>query len=189
MKKSWIDIKTIMLFSAVSTFSFMTHAHVVLAQPQVKSGAYYTATFKVGHGCEGSPTTALQVLLPEGIQGAKPMPKVGWQIEAQPQPLAKPYVSHGKTVTEGLTQITWKEGSLPDAYYDEFTMQFQVTAEKGPLWFKVQQRCEKGSNLWVEIPSQGTSTKGLNFPAALLMVEPSENHSHTGHGADAHKGH
>ena len=44
--------------------------------------------------------------------------------------------------------------------------------------FKVLQSCEKGSIDWAQIPATGTSTHGLQSPAPLLEIMPSE---HVGH--------
>lgn len=157
--------------SACATASF---PHVVLGEPAALAGTSYRATLRVGHGCEGSPVTALRVMLPAGFQGAKPMPKAGWLLSVKTAKLAKPYDSHGKTITDDVSEITWtataKEHWLPDAYYDEFVLRGGLPATAGPMWFKVMQTCEKGSIDWAEVPATGTSTKGLKFPAALLEI-------------------
>jgi periplasmic copper chaperone A len=145
-------------------------AHVTLLERTVVQGTYFRAAFKVGHGCEGSPTTQIVVDLPEGVVGAKPMPKAGWEVRTDIQRLAVPYDAHGKTITERVARVSWTGGSLPDAQYDEFVMQVQVLAGPGPIWFAVNQVCEKGNNPWTEIPASGTSTQGIPFPAALLEV-------------------
>jgi len=42
-------------------------SHVVLEDAAAASGASYRATFKVGHGCDGSATTGIKVQIPEGF--------------------------------------------------------------------------------------------------------------------------
>jgi uncharacterized protein YcnI len=147
---------------------------VVLQDPAAAAAASYRATFRVGHGCDGASTTGLRVTLPAGFNGAQPMPKVGWTLKTVIGKLAEPYESHGKTFTEGVTDISWtavgSENALPDAFYDEFVLRGSTPAKPGPLWFKVVQTCVKGANSWTETPASGTSTKGLKFPAALLEV-------------------
>lgn len=147
-------------------------AHVVLDKKSAPAGSYFWGAFRVGHGCEGSATVAITVNLPEGVRGAKPMPKAGWTIERKLEKLAKPYDSHGKPVTEEVTAITWRGGPLPDDFFDEFAIQIQLPAAPGPIWFKVLQRCEKGENNWATIPESGTSTRGIKTPAALLELTP-----------------
>ena len=102
------------------------------------------------------------------------MPKAGWQLSIKTARLATPYDSHGKTITDDVAEITWtataKAHWLPDAHYDEFVLRGGLPAVAGPMWFKVMQTCEKGSIDWSEVPTTGTSTQGLKFPAALLEI-------------------
>jgi uncharacterized protein YcnI len=163
------------------------HAHVTLEEPAAIAGKGYKATLRVGHGCEGTATHTLRVLVPADFRGAKPMPKAGWALEVRRAPLAQPYESHGRRVTEDVVEITWKatsrEAWLADAHYDEFVLRGQTPAQPGPIWFKVQQLCEKGQWDWFETPAdpQSTSRAGLKAPAALLEVLPgmgSEEHRH-----------
>lgn len=92
---------------AVNTFAITAaQAHVTIQERSAVQGAYHRAAFKVGHGCEGSPTVKVVIDLPEGLVGAKPMPKAGWQITTEIRPLAKPYDSHGKAVTERVARVT-----------------------------------------------------------------------------------
>jgi periplasmic copper chaperone A len=150
----------------------MAHAHVVLDKKTAPAGSYFVGAFRIGHGCDGSATVAITVNLPDGMRGAKPMPKAGWTIERKLEKLAKPYDSHGKTVTEDVTAITWRGGPLSDAFFDEFAMQMQLPATPGSLWFKVLQQCEKGEINWATVPESGTSTRGIKTPAALLELLP-----------------
>jgi uncharacterized protein YcnI len=106
------------------------------------------------------------------------MPKPGWALEVRRAPLAQPYESHGRRVTEDTVEIVWtatgREHWLADAHYDEFVLRGQLPAQPGPLWFKVQQRCEKGQWDWFDTPAdpKSTSRAGLKAPAALLEVLP-----------------
>lgn len=149
-------------------------AHVVLDQPAALAGTGYKAALRVSHGCDGSPTTAIKVFVPAGLQGAKPQPKPGWTLAVTTGTLATPYTSHGKTVTDDVTAITWtaasKDSWLPDAYFDEFVLRGSLPQQPGAMWFRVLQTCEKGSTDWAELPAAGTSTQGLKSPAALLEL-------------------
>jgi uncharacterized protein YcnI len=162
-------------------------AHVTLQQPSVTTGSYYKATLMVGHGCTGGqPTHTVTVRIPAGFRGAKPMPKPGWALTVKREPLAQPYTSHGRTVTEDTTEVVWTARSedawLADAHYDEFTLRGQVGAAPGPMWLKVRQDCPTGRLDWSEVPADGgSSTKGLASPAALLTVEPAPEAGHAHH--------
>ncbi|NRR28698.1 YcnI family protein [Oxalobacteraceae bacterium] len=143
-------------------------AHVTLEQRSAPAGAYQKLTFRVGHGCEGSATRSLSVLLPESVVGAKPMPKNGWKVIAVDGKLSVPVESHGKTISSAVREIRWTGGPLPDAHYDEFSMQVKLPEDAGKLYFKVVQQCVKGALAWDEMP--GDSAVKLKSPAPVLDV-------------------
>ena len=163
------------LLMAATLATPLAHAHVTLEEPAAIAGKGYKATLRVGHGCEGTATHTLRISVPAGFRGAKPTPKPGWAITLRRAPLAQPYESHGRRVTEGVVEVTWRattrEAWLEDAHYDEFVLRGQAPAQPGPLWFKVVQGCVVGRNEWTQVPDSGTATKGLKSPAALLNVE------------------
>lgn len=157
----------------ISTWASSAFSHIVLQDGAAAAGASYRATFRVGHGCDAAATTGIKISIPAGFNGAQPMPKAGWTVRAVTDKLAQPYESHGKSFTEGVVEISWTANTasdaLPSDFYDEFVLR-GTPAKPGPLWFKVVQTCTQGSTAWVELPAQGTSTKGLKSPAALLEV-------------------
>jgi uncharacterized protein YcnI len=172
MKNTFKFIAAIALLAgAASSFS-----HIVLDEPVAHAGASYKAVLRVGHGCTGSPTTAIRVLIPDGLRGAKPQPKPGWTLATRSEKLAQAYSSHGKQITEDVVEISWtatsRESWLSDAFFDEFVLRGTLSERPGVLWFKVLQTCETGSNDWSEIPTAGVSTQGMKSPALLLKVLP-----------------
>jgi len=157
-------------------------AHVTLEPAQAPAGSTRTLALRIGHGCGGSATHTVSVQLPAGLRGAKPMPKAGWALAIRKAPLAQPYDSHGRSITDDVVEITWtarsRDNWLDDAYYDEFSLRGQLPAQSGPLWFKVSQLCEKGRWDWAEIPASGSSTQGLKAPAVLLDLTAASTTEH-----------
>lgn len=149
-------------------------AHVTLEQTEAVAGSTYKAVLRIGHGCDGSATTRVSVILPPGFRGAKPVPKAGWTLALRREKLAAPYESHGRSITEDLAEVSWtaksEEFFLQDAWFDEFIVRGTLPATAGPLWFKVRQSCVKGEWDWSEVPASGSSTKGLKAPAARLEL-------------------
>ena len=174
-------IRQIATLGCVVVGSSNADAHVVLDQRSAPVGSYFRGALRVGHGCEGSATVAITVNLPEGVRGAKPMPKLGWTIERRVEKLTKPYDSHGKSAAEEVTAITWRGGPLPDDFFDVFALQTQLPETPGPIWFKVLQQCEKGENSWATVPASGTSTRGIKAPVALLELVAALIAIHGGH--------
>ena len=159
------------------------HAHIVLTDQLALAGSYYKGTLRVGHGCGDESTTAIVVKIPAGFEGAKPQPKFGWALSIKKEPLSEPYKSHGKTITDDVVEIRWeannKDFYLPNEQFDEFSFFTHLPAKPGAYWVSVRQECTKGINDWVEVPTSGTSTKGLKTPAALLELIPSQGqHEH-----------
>ncbi len=167
---------------AIITPASTVFGHVALEDQTALAGRSYKAVFKVGHGCEGSPTTAIRVMIPAGFSGAKPMPKAGWKLDIKTAKLAMPYDNHGKLVTDDVSEITWtamsKDDWLPEAYYDEFVLRGGLPKKDGAMWFKVLQTCDKGSNDWSQIPAAGVDAHSLKSPAALLEIIPSGSAGH-----------
>lgn len=167
----------------MSALALPALAHVTLETPRAAAGSDYKAVLRIGHGCEGSPTTTLRVQLPSGLRGAKPMPKPGWTLDIQRATLAQPYDSHGKTVTRDVVEISWRARSadawLADDQYDEFALRGQVSPQAGgTLWFKVLQTCEKGQIDWAEVPAPGASADDLKSPAVGLEITPADAPAH-----------
>src|SRR5436190_7803417 len=108
-------------------------AHVTLETAQAQVGSGYKAVLRVGHGCEGSPTTAIRVRIPEGIVAVKPMPKPGWKLEVVTGKYPKTYnLAHGVKMSEGVTEISWSGGNLPEAFYDEFVFTATIADDMKP---------------------------------------------------------
>lgn len=150
-------------------------AHVTLENPKAIAGEGYKAVLRVGHACSaGGATTALSVLIPEGVANPKPMPKAGWSIVVKKMKLTEPLVVYGRTITESVQEITWtassKEAAITDDQYDEFIVRGTLPAKAGVLWWKTVQTCTDGKSEWTEVPAQGISVKGLKGPAAPLEV-------------------
>ncbi|GEP01129.1 DUF1775 domain-containing protein [Methylobacterium haplocladii] len=151
--------------------------HAVLERKEATPNAAYRGVVQIMHGCEGAATTRVTVTIPEGVIGAKPMPKPGWQLGTTKGAYAKAYQSfHGK-IAEGVTAITWSGGSLGDDEVDEFTFFARITDEFAPgatVYFPVEQECagggDKGGIAWTQIPQAGQDAHDLKTPAPGVKI-------------------
>jgi uncharacterized protein YcnI len=166
-------MKSVFLLFAAAIAAPLAHAHITLEQTSAPAGAYQKLTFRVGHGCAGSATNGITVVLPEGIAGAKPMPKPGWNLATVEGKLAAPIVAHGVTITSAVREVSWKGGPLPDSQYDEFSMQVKLPEATGKYAFKVIQVCDKGRAEWSE-----AAGAGVKFPAPMFDVVAPAGHAH-----------
>ena len=178
VKQMWtLPVRSRLSIAAVAfLLSTGALAHVTLEEPAAVANTGYKAVLRIAHGCEGSATHTVRVQIPAGFLGTKPIPKPGWKLELQRVKLSEPYDSHGRKIDETVSEVIWRaqspEAFLADAHYDEFVLRGQTPPKPGVIWFKVQQVCEKGELNWAEVPSTGSSTKGLKAPAARLEVLP-----------------
>jgi uncharacterized protein YcnI len=154
-----------MLFIALGN----AHAHIVLEEQSAPAGSSYRAVFRVGHGCDGSATTGIRVVLPDGIVGAKPMPKPGWTIDIKSEPLKEPFTVNGRKAESRVSEVSWTGGLLPDAWYDEFVIRMTLPASPGKRWFKVYQTCESGHSDWIEVPAAGQAELKRQAPGLDIV--------------------
>ena len=126
-------IRSPLIAVIVVAFATPTAAHVTLETQEAKVGEPYKAVLRVPHGCEGTATAALRVRIPDGVIAVKPMPKPGWTLATTTGKYSKTYTFfHNAKLTEGVTEISWSGGKLPDAWYDEFVFQGSSPAISNP---------------------------------------------------------
>jgi uncharacterized protein YcnI len=148
-------------------------AHVTLETSEAPASSFYKAVLRVPHGCEGSPTVALRVQIPDGFMRAKPMPKPGWNLETVIRKLDQPYDYYGTMITEDVSEIIWSGGNLRDDFYDEFVFRAKLPDREGEtIYISVIQECEKGVHRWIEIPAEGKTADDYEEPAPALTLTP-----------------
>src|SRR5690606_9276508 len=130
-----------------------------------RPGSYAKLTFRVPHGCEGEATTGITVLIPDGVLSVKPQVNPGWEISIRKKKLKKPVRLHGKAVLEGVSEVSWSGGPLPDEHMDEFGVGMKLPETPGALIaFPVIQRCKSKTTRWEMVPKPGQDAHSLSFP-------------------------
>jgi uncharacterized protein YcnI len=154
----------------------MAHAHVTLEVSEAPVSSTYKAVLRVPHGCEGSPTIAVRVQIPDGVIAVKPMPKPGWELTTKIEPYATPVKYFEDTLTEGVKEIAWTGGKLLDEWYDEFVFRGRLpdVGEGTKIYFPVVQECEQGTERWIEIPAEGKTADDYEAPAPGLTLTPKQ---------------
>lgn len=143
-------------------------AHITLETAAAPAGSYYKAVFRVGHGCKGSPTTAIRVGIPAGVAGVKPQPKPGWQVAIVKD--EAPRNEHGGHAAAAVREVVWT-GKLLDEHYDEFVMRVKLPDTPGAiLLFPVVQTCEQGEQRWVESAAPGKPAAHDRMIAPVLRL-------------------
>ncbi len=155
----------------------MAHAHASLETDTATSERSFKAVIQIPHGCDGKPTTEVQVKLPEGFVFAKPQPKAGWELEIIKGDYQKTYDNHGKPVSAGPLEIRWKGGNLSDEHYDTFLISGRISGfdKQTTIAFPVTQLCGTDAQVvWDQIPAEGQNAHALEHPAPSLTVMPAD---------------
>jgi uncharacterized protein YcnI len=150
-------------------------AHITLENREATIDSSYKAVFEVPHGCAGSATVKIRVQIPEGVIAAKPMPKPGWSVEAIKGKYSADYDFHGSKLSEGVREVVWSGGKLPDDNYDEFVISTFLTGGLKPnttLYFPVVQECEQGVSRWIDIPPDAAHARDSKSPAPGVKLMP-----------------
>jgi uncharacterized protein YcnI len=157
--------------ATVSIFAFLSGealAHVSLEGKTVQAGASFDATFRVGHGCAGSPTVKLNIRIPNGVVAVEPQAKDGWSVTSESGPLDRATASSGQSFSDGVKMVTWS-GRLSPHQAGTFTLKARLAddAVAGQrVIFPVYQQCEKGEELWIDPDDED------DHPAPFLTVVP-----------------
>jgi periplasmic copper chaperone A len=157
--------------ATVSILTFLSGealAHVSLEGKTVQAGASFDATFRVGHGCAGSPTVKLNIRIPNGVVAVEPEAKKGWSVTSESGPLDRATVSSGQSFSDGVKMVTWS-GRLSPHQAGTFTLKARLAddAVAGQrVIFPVYQRCEKGEERWIDPDDED------DHPAPFLTIVP-----------------
>ena len=174
-------MKTLLTLAALgAALASPAFGHATFENTEMVQGQTTRLTLRIPHGCAGEATLRVRVAIPDGLAGVQPMVHPGWTLETVTGPLAAPYTSHGRTVTEGVREIIWS-GELPAAFYDEFVFRAVATdllpvGEK--VYIPVVQECANGAERWIEIPAAGQDAHSLEDPAPGVMVVAPGQHGH-----------
>lgn len=127
-------------------------AHVELRSSTTTAGESAVLELGFEHGCDGSPTTALAVRLPDGVTDVVPGDDPQWVSEQ----------------ADGV--VTFRAASaIPDGRSATVSLSLTLPATAGTLAFPTIQSCEAGELAWLEGPD-GVDADALEFPAPSLEV-------------------
>lgn len=147
-------------------------AHISFETREAPAGSTYTAVLNIEHGCEGSPTTTIRIRIPDGVFLVEPSSTPGWTLDTVTGPYAEPIQHLEETLTEGVREVVWSGGSLPEGEHAEFVFEAQLPqGELGDvIRFPIVQECEEGVHRWIEIPAEDQSAGDLEEPAPSVTL-------------------
>ena len=160
-------------------------AHVSATPSTAAAGSYTVLTMSVPHGCDGSPTTKIEIQVPESVLSVTPTRNPYYDLEKRIEELDEPLTdAHGNEVTERVASVVYTATTpLPEGQRDTFELSFQVPDVPGEtLAFPTVQTCRQGRADWVQLSENGDGEE-LEHPAPSFEVLPAEDDG--SHGSDA----
>lgn len=163
-------------------------AHVTVTPSTTEAGASAVVQVSIGHGCEGSATTAVEIKIPESIYSVTPTRNPLWDVTVEKEPVVPPAADeHGTRITDRVASVTYRTDTpLPDGQRDTFELSLHLPAEVGStLVFPTIQTCEKGESAWIEVPAEGHDADDLALPAPAFVITGTATGTGTGAAAPA----
>jgi periplasmic copper chaperone A len=170
-------------------FAVLGKAHFSFTPSKFQAGASGETFFKIGHGCDGSPTVAVKISFPSSVFNVKAQAIAGWNITYEKIPLSPPVSTGHSSANSTVKTMTFTAFSaLPDDQYLKFYFSFNLrktTDVKSnltliesaydsngfrPVFINVSQVCVSKSVEWNQI-QQGS--KEPDNPAPILYVSES----------------
>lgn len=144
--------------AALGLLAAPAFAHVTANPGRAEAGDYARILFRVPHGCDGSPTTALTVHIPKSVQSVTPEFIPGWEAHT--------------TGGDNVRKVTWTGGPpVPADRYFEFGLVMKLPDQPGEtLYFPTVQACEQGKVFWTQTPAPGQSGHDLEHPAPSVAL-------------------
>lgn len=143
MRKKIFAVTSAML-ALVLAVPHIVSAHVTVSPNEVGVGKFQTFNLSVPVEREVA-TTALRLLIPEGLEHISPTVKPGWKID----------IKHGES-TVGETggehsghgpvlELSWTGGSIPAGQRDDFTFSAKVPSKPTTILWKAYQTYADGT--------------------------------------------
>jgi len=147
-------------------------AHVSVSSTDATAGGFGKLVFRVPTESETASTTKIRITLPEKTPFAfvSAQPKPGWTLDVQKAELDEPITSHGTTLTEAVSTVTWtsKEGIAPGEF-DEFAVSAGPFPEVRTMSFSAEQTYDDGEVVsWDEPTKKGAEEP--EHPAPVLEL-------------------
>lgn len=136
-------------------------AHVHVTPDESSAGTTTRLAFSFSHGCEDSPTTAVKITVPQGIDGVKPVLDGAWTISRELN-------TDGIPTSVTFTAVTPVESGVAASV--ALDVIFSSSAANTSVAFPVLQTCATGSTDWSEVAAEGQTEDDLAAPAPVVAV-------------------
>ena len=150
-------------------------AHVMVEPSSTAAGSYSVLTFAFSHGCDGSPTSAVAITMPDGIGSVAPTINPGWDVSVETD---RADTSENPTVSQ---VVYTAKAPVADGLRDTLAVSVKLPDDAAgqTLAFPVVQTCLDGETDWVDLQSGDAEP---DYPAPVIMVTEAVAGGGHGHG-------
>jgi len=149
-------------------------AHVHVTPDESGVGSTTRLAFSFSHGCEDSPTTAMKITIPQGIDGVQPVLDGAWKISRELN-------TDGVPTSVTFTALTPVDSGVAASV--ALDVIFASSAANTSVAFPVLQSCVTGSTDWSEVAAEGQTEDDLASPAPVVAVGAVSTGTGDDHGA------
>lgn len=169
--KYCFSIAALAVLFVVAGMAGTASAHVTVKPAEVKPESYQTFTLSVPVERD-VPTTAVRLVVPEGLTSVRPNVKPGWKVNL---------TKVGSGEEQRITEITWTGGSIPVDFREEFYFSAKTPVAPATVAWKAYQTYSDGVvAAWDQVPA-GEHGHDHENPAGpysqTLIVNAHESHS------------
>ena len=129
-------------------------AHVVVRPSEVVTAGFQTFTVSAPNERD-VPFNAIELRLPNGLKHVTPTVKPGWQIDV---------ARENQNEDAAVKTITWRGGSVPGGFREDFGFSAQVPADATELQWKAYQTYEDGTTVAWDLTASQQPKKADGSP-------------------------
>ncbi|MGK5728956.1 YcnI family copper-binding membrane protein [Streptomyces sp. URMC 124] len=150
-------------------------AHVSVQPGTAEKGGYSTIAFKVPNEKDNASTVKLEVTLDakHPLSSVMPQPVPGWEVKVEKSKLDKPLQTHGKTIEEAVTKITWSGGKIEPGQFQQFPLSVgKLPEDVDELVFKALQTYSDDDVVrWIDPSKPGGAEAEHPAPTLKLVAK------------------
>lgn len=150
-------------------------AHVSVQPGTAEKGGYSTIAFKVPNEKNDASTVKLEVTLDQKhpLSSVTVQPVPGWDVKVEKSKLDKPLQTHGKTIDEAVSKITWTGGKIEPGQFQQFPLSVgQLPTDVDELVFKALQTYSDDDVVrWIDPSKPGGEEAEHPAPTLKLVAK------------------
>ena len=155
--------------AAITHFSVTAMGHNYMVETEAPAGYVHDLALRVPHGCAGSPVQQVRVKIPDGVYRVTVEHREDWDVSLKMRKVDPPVPGDGgRPITETVDEIMWSspENPLPPDRTAEFRFRAKLPDAVGRiLYFRTLNKCVKGDDNYVDLPSEDLALDDPEFHA------------------------